>query len=99
MIGLAPINIATKEDGINWAPHEIIENGNENPKNPIKELHNQKFMEIGSFLFKIRKNVSIVILPIISLKDITFRGLIVSNEIFKAAKAVPHITTKQKSIA
>tara|TARA_Y200000002_G_scaffold120408_1_gene98721 strand:+ start:541 stop:888 length:348 start_codon:yes stop_codon:yes gene_type:complete len=99
IIGFAPIKIATKEDGINCAPHEIIENGNENPKNPIKELHNQKFKEIGNFLFKIRKNVNIVILPIISLKDITFRGLIVSNEIFKAAKADPHITTKQKSIA
>ena len=77
----------------------IIENGNERPKKPIRKLHNQKFREIGNFLFKIKKNNKIVILPIISLKDITLSGLIVSKEIFKAAKADPHITTRQKSIA
>ena len=98
IIGFIPIKIATKEDGINWAPHEIIENGNEKPKKPIKKLHNQKFREIGNFLFKIKKNNKTVILPIISLKDITLSGLIVSKEIFKAAKADPHITTRQKSI-
>ena len=99
IIGFDPIKIATKEDGINCAPHEIIENGNEKPKNPIKELHNQKFNEIGNFLLKIRKNVNIVILPMISLMNVTLRGLIVSNEIFKAAKEDPHIITKQKSNA
>ena len=79
IIGFTPIKIATKEDGINWAPHEIIENGNEKPKKPIRKLHNQKFREIGNFLFKIKKNNKTVILPIISLKDITLSGLIVKH--------------------
>ena len=77
IIGFIPIKIATKEDGINWAPHEIIENGNEKPKKPIKKLHNQKYIDIDNNLCSIKLK---------STSDASF----LSNYLLKKKYAIKH---------